>query len=514
MPVPYSANSTAALEISGDINGKSIFDERDLVLENLVQTFIQADKFLYMPGQLVQFRVLTITGTKALVSYEDIPEIWIISPKGSRLAQWKKMPNPKGLLQLEFQLAEEVEEGTYQIFARIENTNWSQSFKVEEYVLPRFSLTIQPPPFVLATDSEIVFSTFSGCEEVSIATADIGYSGYAIHVRGLFVEEGTGNVMTATASVAVQYQASILEVITTEHFLKPGLPYNFRVKVTTVDSSTPKGEVVRICASSCKNYTADESGIINAYIPPHLFGGSSNTHLTVAGVYVTSDLTLETRPCHYPSFVVDDALTTTGPTLNELVTVEPDGMETVAAAPGYDLTNENVSQVELERTYFPETWLWEVVVIGAPSRPLYSESGETEQKVKLPDTVTKWVGEAVCLHPELGTGLSPKSSITSFVPFFLDLSYPATARRHEKVPVLVSVFNYLTTSLPVTVELLTSTEYASPTYSMKTCVSGSQKEVVKFLVVPLEVGDVNLTFSATIDTTGESCGGQTDIERR
>ncbi|XP_064116353.1 pregnancy zone protein-like [Macrobrachium nipponense] len=181
-----------------------------------------------------------------------------------------------------------------------------------------------------------------------------------------------------------------------------------------------------------------------------------------------------------------------------------------APAPVPEYTDEldkavSPEKVELERTYFPETWLWEIVVIG--------ESGETAKEVELPDTVTTWVGEAVCLHPELGIGLSPKSSITSFVPFFLDLSHPATARRNEKVPVLVSVFNYLNESLPVTVKLLPSAEYTSPTYSTRTCVSGSGKEVVQFLVVPLEAGDVNLTFSASIDTANGSCGGTVDVER-
>ncbi|XP_064116356.1 LOW QUALITY PROTEIN: pregnancy zone protein-like [Macrobrachium nipponense] len=237
-----------------------------------MQTFIQTDKYLYMPGQLVQFSpILTITGMRALVSYEDIPETWIKSPSGRRLTQWKNTPNPVGLLQLDFQLAEEVEEGTYQIFVRTEETRASQSFKVEEYVLPRFSLTIQPPPYVLATDTEVVFSvcakytfgqpvkgtltlsltrpyyyyyyyyyynqptfvyvekTLSGCDEVSVATVNIGYVGYQIEVKGSFVEEGTGNVANATASVEVHYASSILETITPEENVKPGLPYNFRV---------------------------------------------------------------------------------------------------------------------------------------------------------------------------------------------------------------------------------------------------------------------------------------------
>lgn len=67
----------------------------------------------------------------------------------------------------------------------------------------------------------------------------------------------------------------------------------------------------------------------------------------------------------------------------------------------------------------------------------------------LPDTITQWVGKAVCVHPQAGVGLSQKESITTFTPFFVDLTLPPTIKRGETLPVKMSVFNYHGKDLPV-----------------------------------------------------------------
>lgn len=76
-------------------------------------------------------------------------------------------------------------------------------------------------------------------------------------------------------------------------------------------------------------------------------------------------------------------------------------------------------------------------------------SGVSEQNLELPDTITKWVGKAVCAHPEKGVGLSERTSITTFTPFFSDLTLPPSVKRGEVLPVKISVFNYLDQPLPV-----------------------------------------------------------------
>lgn len=76
-------------------------------------------------------------------------------------------------------------------------------------------------------------------------------------------------------------------------------------------------------------------------------------------------------------------------------------------------------------------------------------NGTHTQELSLPHTITEWVGKAVCVHPDHGIGLSPKASIITFTPFFIDLTLPPSVQRGEILPVKISVFNYLEESLPV-----------------------------------------------------------------
>ena len=81
----------------------------------------------------------------------------------------------------------------------------------------------------------------------------------------------------------------------------------------------------------------------------------------------------------------------------------------------------------------------------------YRVAGNSSQRLTLPHTITEWVGKAVCVHPEKGVGLSEKASITTFTPFFIDLTLPPSVQRGEILPVKISVFNYLGGALPVSV---------------------------------------------------------------
>lgn len=76
-------------------------------------------------------------------------------------------------------------------------------------------------------------------------------------------------------------------------------------------------------------------------------------------------------------------------------------------------------------------------------------SGVHTEKLPLPDTVTEWVGKAVCVHPEKGVGVSDRASVTTYTSFFADLTLPPSVKRGEILPVKISVFNYLHEALPV-----------------------------------------------------------------
>lgn len=76
-------------------------------------------------------------------------------------------------------------------------------------------------------------------------------------------------------------------------------------------------------------------------------------------------------------------------------------------------------------------------------------SGRVGQVLELPDTITQWMGSAVCIHDTLGMGISNKAFLTTFKALFVDLTLPPTIKQSEILHVKISVFNYVNETLPV-----------------------------------------------------------------
>ncbi|XP_037076150.1 alpha-1-macroglobulin-like, partial [Pollicipes pollicipes] len=119
--------------------------------------FLQTDKYIYKAGQLVRFRVFSVDSNLRPIS-EPLPQIYIESPAGTRVAQWTDVTGQSGLVQLEMQLAEEPSLGEWNIHvATSGGRKVKKTFKVEEFVLPRFEVNIQGPPFILGDAEEVAW---------------------------------------------------------------------------------------------------------------------------------------------------------------------------------------------------------------------------------------------------------------------------------------------------------------------------------------------------------------------
>ncbi|XP_075747662.1 pregnancy zone protein-like isoform X15 [Rhipicephalus microplus] len=265
----------------------------------------------------------------------------------------------------------------------------------------------------------------------------------------------------------------------------------------------------------------------------------SITAFDESGVIVMSDLTLETRPCRkniydrppyalaapatgvsFHSYEVayayqgvkdaeeydDDQLEIAVPTAVPFRATQKGGLagvpvalDSVAqSAPSFNIPAKSAVEV---RTYFPETWLWDLKELD--------EHGELSFKEKIPHTITEWVGSTVCINAEDGIGVSDPAKIKAFQPFFASFNLPYSVVRGELVPVKVSVFNYLEKCLPVDLKLAESADYHIEGESETTlCVCGSKSQVHKFQIRPHTIGEVNLTVSAAGSQSDTACGEQ------
>ncbi|CAH2330819.1 Hypothetical predicted protein, partial [Pelobates cultripes] len=83
------------------------------------------------------------------------PLIELQDPQRNRLAQWKDVVPNSGIVDLSFQLSPEPALGTYNIKTDLIN----HVFTVEEYVLPKFEVSLQAPPSITVLDSNMTVTT-------------------------------------------------------------------------------------------------------------------------------------------------------------------------------------------------------------------------------------------------------------------------------------------------------------------------------------------------------------------
>ncbi|XP_008057624.1 alpha-2-macroglobulin [Carlito syrichta] len=156
---------------------------------------------------------------------------------------------------------------------------------------------------------------------------------------------------------------------------------------------------------------------------------------------------------------------------------------------------------ETVRKYFPETWIWDLVVVDS--------SGAAEVGVTVPDTITEWKAGALCLSEDTGLGLSPTASLRAFQPFFVELTMPYSVVRGEAFTLKATVLNYLPKCIRVSVQL-----EASPTFlavpeekeQESHCVCRDERQTLSWAVTPKSLGTVNFTVSAEALESQELCG--------
>ncbi|XP_029028275.1 alpha-2-macroglobulin-like protein 1 [Betta splendens] len=117
-------------------------------------TFIQTDKPIYLPGQTVNFRIVTLdTKLRPVNQLYDTIEIQDVNK--NRIGQWLNETSGGKILQLLYPLNSDAREGIYTITVSIGDQTVSQDFKVEKYVLPKFGVTIAASDEVSVGQTEI-----------------------------------------------------------------------------------------------------------------------------------------------------------------------------------------------------------------------------------------------------------------------------------------------------------------------------------------------------------------------
>uniref|UniRef100_A0A3P8PS66 Alpha-2-macroglobulin bait region domain-containing protein n=1 Tax=Astatotilapia calliptera TaxID=8154 RepID=A0A3P8PS66_ASTCA len=172
------------------------------------------------------------------------------------------------------------------------------------------------------------------------------------------------------------------------------------------------------------------------------------------------------------------------------------------SSPGLGSAGQLPPLIETARSFFPETWIWDLVEVG--------DDGKRGVSLTVPDTITTWETEAFCLSSQ-GFGLAPRKEMKVFQPFFLELTMPYSIIRGEHFELRATVFNYLTSCIMVTVTPGPSSDYTLTPLSgdlYTSCLCANERKTLRWTMIPTALGAVNVTVSAEAVASHVSCDNE------
>uniref|UniRef100_H3DDC7 C3 and PZP like alpha-2-macroglobulin domain containing 8 n=1 Tax=Tetraodon nigroviridis TaxID=99883 RepID=H3DDC7_TETNG len=255
--------------------------------------FIQTDKPIYKPQHRVLINVYTVTPDLRPVN--DKIEAYVLDPRGSRMVQWKGLkPICCGVVNMSFPLSDQPVFGEWFVFVEVQGYTYNRSFEVQKYVMPKFELVIEPPPYIRDLNSCQQASvraryTFGkpvvGKLTVNMTVNGVGYyrqetghpviktmeikgsANFSLCVKDMMPPDvarpfrGSVSIWASVTSVDGSRQTTFDDSTPvhkqlidikyskdTRKQFKPGLPYKGKIEVTYPDGSPANGVKVRVKA--------------------------------------------------------------------------------------------------------------------------------------------------------------------------------------------------------------------------------------------------------------------------
>ncbi|KAK6976831.1 CD109 antigen [Biomphalaria glabrata] len=140
-------SSTYTLNVKG--SGGLTFDKSENLNYNNKEAsvFIQINKAIFKPGDIVNFRVFGVYSD--LKSYTDPIDISIYDADSNKIKQWLQVTPTNGVIALELTLSTQP------------RTKEEKVFTVAEYVLPKFEVDVVMPTYALTTDDDVTVTVKS-----------------------------------------------------------------------------------------------------------------------------------------------------------------------------------------------------------------------------------------------------------------------------------------------------------------------------------------------------------------
>ncbi|XP_009985556.1 PREDICTED: alpha-2-macroglobulin-like protein 1 [Tauraco erythrolophus] len=303
------------------------------------KTFIQTDKPVYKPGQTVKLRIVTLdqnfiasneTSLFFALGNNSSLLLPMQDPKGNRIAQWLNVKPVGGIVDLSFPLAAEAAVGEY----TIRSPDRTHSFRVEEYVLPKFSVSIQMPQVVTVLEENFRLHVCgmytygkpvqgsvkvvvcrkhlrynqrsskakrSICKDYTGETNKDGCFATEVNIKvyhqkrgdshdfnleavAFLKESGTGVEFNTTENCKVTFDITTLQFWGTSYYYQQGAPYYGNLELKSANGTHLKNKEVILAVSygsrkQTKTYFTDDTGMVSFTLETSAWGNSSKVLL-------------------------------------------------------------------------------------------------------------------------------------------------------------------------------------------------------------------------------------------
>jgi uncharacterized protein YfaS (alpha-2-macroglobulin family) len=141
LPEIVSEEAKLEVRVKSPVGEETI--ERSVKLARVFQTYLVTDKPMYQPNQTIQMRTITLAKPSMLPMKGQDITFEILDSKGNKIFKKKTKTDEFGVSYAQFRLADEINKGRYKIQALIGEDKTEKTVTVEQYVLPKFNVTLK-----------------------------------------------------------------------------------------------------------------------------------------------------------------------------------------------------------------------------------------------------------------------------------------------------------------------------------------------------------------------------------
>ncbi|XP_052563228.1 thioester-containing protein 1 allele R1-like isoform X8 [Culex pipiens pallens] len=318
--IPFSIGDIPQAEYGLTAEGLSGFtfrnETRITYQAKSFSVLVQTDKAIYKPGDTVRFRVLVLDPNTKPLQKVDTIKVHITDGKSNRIKQWSDAQLVKGVFESELALSSAPVLGRWMVNVEVLEKTTTKEFEVDEYVLPKFEVTIESPGITTFKDGKvkaIVRAKYTYGKPVKGEATVSAYPDFRFHyvqpferdvitrktvpvdgkgsvefelrdeiklegdytrdivIEAVVEEELTGRKQNATTKVKIYDKRYKMELIKSADKFKPGLPYTAWLKASFQDGAPIQDSVNQVEVTqesgwperntTKRSYTLDQNGM-------------------------------------------------------------------------------------------------------------------------------------------------------------------------------------------------------------------------------------------------------------